>query len=91
MGAAEVTAFLTALDVSDRVRCLHAESRPQRLLYSSIARSWHYSCMADELVRAKTTQHLPIVLTRDEVRVVIGRLDGVPRLKAPCFYGAGLE
>src|SRR4029453_19498974 len=35
-------------------------------------------------------QHLPTVLTRDEVRTVIDRVDGVPRLIALLLYGAGL-
>jgi len=32
----------------------------------------------DELVRAKRPQHLPTVLTRDEVGALLERLDGVP-------------
>jgi integron integrase len=35
--------------------------------------------------------HLPVVLTRDEVRTVLQRLDGVPRLMAVLLYGAGLR
>ena len=34
----------------------------------------------DDVVRAKRPLHLPVVLTRDEVRAVLQRLDGVPRL-----------
>jgi len=36
----------------------------------------------DGVVRAKRPQRLPVVLTRDEVRVVLQQLDGVPRLMA---------
>jgi len=36
----------------------------------------------DDVVRAKRPLHLPVVLTRDEVRAVLRRLDGVPRLMA---------
>src|SRR3989337_277150 len=32
-----------------------------------------------------------VVLTRDEVRAVLQRLDGVPRLMALLLYGAGLR
>ena len=42
----------------------------------------------DEVVRAKRPQHLPVVLTRDEVRAVLERIDGVPRLMAILLYGA---
>jgi integron integrase len=44
-----------------------------------------------DVVRAKRPQHLPVVLTRDEVRAVLQRLDGVPRLMALLLYGAGLR
>ena len=45
----------------------------------------------DDVIRAKRPQHLPVVLTRDEVRAVLQRLDGVPRLMALLLYGAGLR
>ena len=45
----------------------------------------------DAVVRAKRPQHLPVVLTRDEVRAVLQQLDGVPRLMALLLYGAGLR
>ena len=45
----------------------------------------------DELVRAKRSQRLPVVLSRDEVRAVIDHLDGVHRLMAALLYGAGLR
>ena len=41
----------------------------------------------DEVVRAKRPLHLPVVLTRDEVRAVLQRLGGVPRLMAILLYG----
>jgi integron integrase len=45
----------------------------------------------DALVRAKRSQRLPVVLSRDEVRAVIDHLDGVHRLMAALLYGAGLR
>ena len=44
-----------------------------------------------ELVRAQRPHRLPVVLTRDEVRTVIGRMGGVPRLVAGMLYGSGLR
>ena len=44
-----------------------------------------------EVVRAKRTQHLPVVLTRDEVRLVLERLDGVYRTIGRLLYGTGLR
>ena len=45
----------------------------------------------DGLVRAKRPEHLPVVLTIEEVRAVLSRIHGVPRLMAVLLYGAGLR
>src|SRR3989442_7896315 len=45
----------------------------------------------DEVVRARRPERLPVVLTRDEVRAVLGRLDGPARLMACLLYRAGLR
>jgi site-specific recombinase XerD len=42
-------------------------------------------------VRARRPQRLPVVLTRDQVRALLQRLDGVPRLMAYLLYGSGLR
>jgi integrase len=43
------------------------------------------------VVRAKRPERLPVVLTRHEVKAVISRLDGMPRLIGLLLYGAGLR
>jgi integron integrase len=43
------------------------------------------------LVRARRPSRLPVVLTRDEVRRVLARLGGEPRLVATLLYGSGLR
>ena len=45
----------------------------------------------DDVVRARRPQHVPVVMTREEVRAVLQNLNGVPRLLALLFYGAGLR
>ena len=45
----------------------------------------------DDLVRAKRPVRLPVVLTREQVRAVLQRLNGVPRLMASLLYGSGLR
>jgi integrase len=45
----------------------------------------------DRLVRAEPPQRLPVVLTREEVRTVLGKLDGMSRSMAFLLYGAGLR
>ncbi len=91
MGAAEVTAFLTALAVRERVAASTQNQALNALLFLyreilGVELPW-----LDNVVRAKRPQHLPTVLTRDEVRAVLERLDGVPRVMALLLYGAGLR
>jgi integron integrase len=45
----------------------------------------------DDLVLARTPARLPVVLTRDEVRAVLARMDGEPRLMATLLCGCGLR
>ena len=91
MGAPEVTAFLTSLAVRDKVAASTQNQALSALLFLyrevlGLELPW-----LDDVVRAKRPQHLPVVLTRDEVRAVLQRLDGVPRLMAVLLYGAGLR
>jgi integron integrase len=91
MGAAELTAFLTSLAVHDKVAASTQNQALSALLFLyrdvlGIELPW-----LDDVMRAKPSQHLPVVLTREEVRSVLGRLDGVPRLMAVLLYGAGLR
>ena len=91
MGVAEVTAFLTSLAVHDKVAASTQNQALSALLFLyrevlGVELPW-----LDDVVRAKRPLHLPVVLTRDEVRAVLQRLDGVPRLMAILLYGAGLR
>ena len=45
----------------------------------------------NEIVRASRPRHLPVVLSRDEVRAVLEQLSGAPQLIAFLLYGAGLR
>ena len=91
MGAAEIEAYLTHLAVK---RDVSASTQNQALaallfLYKQVLKQelpW-----LDNVVRAKRPQHMPVVLTRDEVQRVLARLSGVPWLVASLLYGAGLR
>jgi integrase len=91
MGEAEVNQFLTDLAVRQRVA---ASTQNQALaallfLYEKVLHQ-----PLDRLagvVRAKRPQRLPVVLTRDEVRAVLSRLEGTYRLIATLLYGCGLR
>jgi len=91
MGAAEVTAFLTSLAVHSKVAASTQNQALSALLFLyrevlGVELPW-----LDDVVRAKRPQHLPVALTRDEVRAVLQRLAGVPRLRALLLYGAGVR
>ncbi|TLM72668.1 MAG: integron integrase [Actinobacteria bacterium] len=44
-----------------------------------------------DVVRARKPKHLPVVMTRDEVRSVLSRLQGQEWLMASLLYGSGLR
>jgi integrase len=89
MGAAEVTAFLTSLAVQRKVAASTQNQALSALLFLyrevlGVELPW-----LDDVIRAKRPVHLPVVLTRDEVRSVLQRLDGVPRLMRSCCTAPG--
>jgi integron integrase len=91
MGAPEVTRFLSSLAVEGWVAASTQNQAlsPLLFLYRHVL---HQDLpRLDEVVRAKRPNHLPVVLTRDEVRAVISELDGTPRLMATLLYGSGLR
>jgi integron integrase len=46
---------------------------------------------AEQLARAKRPVRLPVVLTREEVKRLIGEMDGTPQLVAMLLYGARMR
>jgi len=93
LGTAEVTRFLSSLAVD---RHVSASTQNQALsalvfLYRDVLEvpvGWLAT-----LVRAKRPVHVPVVLTRDEVRQVLDRLKGrgVSELVAQVLYGTGMR
>jgi integron integrase len=91
MGEAEINAFLTDLAVRGGVS---ASTQSQALaailfLYRHVLEKPLPALT--EIVRAKRPRRLPTILTRAEVRAVIGRLGGPERLVAILLYGSGLR
>ncbi len=91
MGAAEATRFLTSLAVDGHVAASTQNQALSALLFLyrdvlELDLPW-----LDGVVRAQRPARLPVVLTRAEVRALLQRLDGVPRLMAGLLYGAGLR
>lgn len=89
LGSVEVGAFLTYLAVNGKVA---ASTQNQALaailfLYRDILRielPW-----LSDVIRAKRPVHLPVVLTRAEVKAVLARLNGTLWVIASTLYGSG--
>jgi integron integrase len=91
LGEAEVERFLSDLAVRGRVSAATQNQARAALLflYREVLRT--PLGQVQEVVRARSPARLPVVLTRGEVRAVLGRLEGQARLIALLLYGAGLR
>jgi integron integrase len=91
LAAPEVQAFLGDLVTERRAS---ASTHQQALcaiafLYQAVLKApvpW-----VSDLIRPTRTRHLPVVLSREEARAILGHMEGVPRLMASLLYGAGLR
>lgn len=91
MGEQEITAFLTHLAVDKNVA---ASTQNQALsailfLYKEVLKleiAW-----LDNVIRAKRSVRVPEVLSSDQVRRLLGQLDGVHQLVARLLYGTGMR
>jgi integron integrase len=91
MGAAEMTQYLSSLATQDHVSASTQNQALSALLFLYRDVLGQEPPWLDDIVRAKRTARLPVVLTRDEVRAVIRQLRGTHRLMAILLYGAGLR
>ncbi|HZW06338.1 MAG TPA: integron integrase [Phycisphaerales bacterium] len=90
LGAREIERFLA--DLAERGG-LGASSQTQALsallfLYRAVL---HRDLAVGDIPRARGIDRIPVVLTRDGVRLVVGAMRGVPRLVAMLLYGSGLR
>ncbi len=91
LGAVQVEAFLTHLAVVGNVAASTQNQALSALLFLyrevlEVELPW-----LDNVTRAKQPQRLPVVLTRNEVRVVLDRMAGVYGLMASILYGTGMR
>src|SRR5262249_22006029 len=89
MGAPEISGFLSHLAIDGRVT---ASTQNQALcalifLYGRVLGVDVGSL--EGLERAKAPQHLPVVLTRSEVKAVLEGMAGTPQLVCRLLYGSG--
>ncbi len=91
LGADEVAAFLTHLAVERTVAPSTQNQAKAALLFLyrqvlDVELPW-----LDEIVAAKDTQRLPVVLTTAEVRALLHELNGTLGLVASLLYGTGMR
>ena len=91
MGEAEIGRFLSSLATESHVS---ASTQNQALnallfLYQEILRL--KIGYIDGVIRAQRPKRLPVVLTKDEVRKILGGLNGTPWIMTMLLYGAGLR
>ena len=92
MGKQEIEAFLTCLAVERKV-----SPTTQNQAFSALLFLYKQVLGVDlsgwniQALRAQERKHIPVVLTKDEVRTVIGNLDGVYELMVSMMYGCGLR
>ena len=91
MSAAEVEAFLTHLAVERDVSASTQNQAKSALLFLyrevlAIELPWLESVTA-----AKTSKRLPVVLTEDEVKRVLGQMEGTLWLMFNLLYGTGMR
>lgn len=91
MGQAELEGFLSHLAVERHISDSTQRQALSALLFLykqvlAIELPW-----LDNIVRAKPSQHLPVVLSRDEIRALFAHLRGERGLVLRLMYGSGLR
>ena len=91
MGAVEVQAFLNHLAVERNVAASTQAQALNALVFLYAQVLGQPLGELGQFARARRARKLPVVLSVEEVRAVLGALDGTARLMAQLLYGAGLR
>ncbi len=91
MAEPELTAFLSHLATQGRVAAATQAQALAALLFLYKSVLGGEVAWLDGVVRAKEPVRVPVVLSRSEVRAVLGQLTGVTNLVAGLLYGSGLR
>jgi integron integrase len=91
MGESEVNAFLTHLAVAGAVSASTQNQALSALLFLYSRVVGRPLGELGDVIRARRPLHLPVVLSRDEVRAVLSHLHGEDWLIGSILYGAGLR
>jgi integron integrase len=91
MGAEQVRAFLSYLAAEEDVAASTQNQAFAALLFLYGPVLGKDLGPIASVVRAKRPKRLPVVFTREEVRAVLARMEGTPRIVAGLLYGSGLR
>jgi len=91
LGEAEITEFLSSLANVSGVSASTQNQAMHALLFLYRDVLGKDIAQLEGVIRVKRPVRLPVVLSREEVRAVINRMDGTPRLMAMLLYGSGLR
>lgn len=91
MGRAEIEAFLTHLAVDGRVAASTQNQALNAIVFLYRELVGREVGELEAVVRAKRPPKLPVVLSVNEAKRVLDRLDGVTGLMARLLYGSGLR
>ncbi len=91
MGEAEIARFLSSLATDSHVSASTQNQAFNALLFLYQEILQRKLGLIEGVVRAKKPKRLPVVLTKDEVRKILGGLTGTPWIMTMLLYGAGLR
>jgi integron integrase len=91
MAEPEINAFLTHLAVDEHVSASTQNQALSALLFLYRHVLGRQVGELGDVIRARRPRHLPVVLTRHEVKAILAELDGDKRLMASLMYGGGLR
>ena len=91
MAEPEINAFLTHLAVKERVSASTQTQALSALLFLYRHVVGREIGDLGEVIRARKPRHIPVVMTREEVKAVLVQLTGEKWLIASLMYGAGLR
>lgn len=91
LGETEITAFLSDLAIRQNVAASTQNQALSAVLFffkQVLGRELEWM---NDVARARRSQHLPVVLSRQEVQRILGRMQGTTLLVAELLYGSGLR
>lgn len=91
MGEQEITAFLTHLAVGKHVAPSTQNQALSAILFLYKEVLEQELDWMDGMVRAKRAQRIPEVLSPEQVRRLIGQLEGIHQLMTQLLYGTGMR